>query len=132
MVIEINPTYYNLCGRVEYSSRMGVVSTDFTMIKPGGFHLANGGYLIVNAVDVLTHPGVWEAVKRTLKTKKLYIESLGEQYGLIAMASLKPQAIPIEVKVIMLGSSYLYHILYQYDEDFRKLFKIGKRRRIKL
>ncbi|MGL5269477.1 MAG: Lon protease family protein [Selenomonadaceae bacterium] len=124
VVIEINPTYYNLCGRVEYSSRMGVVSTDFTMIKPGGFHLANGGYLIVNAVDVLTHPGVWEAVKRTLKTKKLYIESLGEQYGLIAMASLKPQAIPIEVKVIMLGSSYLYHILYQYDEDFRKLFKI--------
>ena len=78
VVIEINPTYYNLCGRVEYSSRMGVVSTDFTMIKPGGFHLANGGYLIVNVVDVLTHPGVWEAVKRTLKTKKLYIESLGE------------------------------------------------------
>jgi lon-related putative ATP-dependent protease len=124
VVIEINPTYYNLCGRVEYSSRMGVVSTDFTMIKPGGFHLANGGYLIVNVVDVLTHPGVWEAVKRTLKTKKLYIESLGEQYGLIAMASLKPQAIPVDVKVIMLGSSYLYHILYQYDEDFRKLFKI--------
>ena len=124
VIIETNPNYYNLCGRVEYSSRMGAVSTDFTMIKPGAFHLANGGYLIVNAIDVLMNPGVWEAMKRTLKTKKLSIESLGEQYGLIAMASLKPKEIPVDLKVIMLGSSYLYHIMYQYDEDFRKLFKI--------
>lgn len=124
VIVEVNPNYYNLCGRVEYSSRMGVVSTDFTMIKAGAFHLANGGYLIINAMDVLTNPGVWEAMKRTLKAKKLYIESLGEQYGLIAMSSLKPEAIPLDVKVIMLGSSYLYHMLYQYDEDFRKLFKI--------
>lgn len=124
VIIETNPNYYNLCGRVEYSSRMGAVSTDFTMIKPGSFHLANGGYLIVNAMDVLINPGVWEAMKRILKTRKLTIESLGEQYGLIAMASLKPQAIPVDVKVIMLGSTYLYHLMYQYDEDFRKLFKI--------
>ncbi|MGE4589188.1 MAG: Lon protease family protein [Acidaminococcaceae bacterium] len=124
VIIETNPNYYNLCGRVEYSSRMGAVSTDFTMIKPGSFHLANGGYLIVNAMDVLSNPGVWEAMKRILKTRKLTIESLGEQYGLIAMASLKPQAIPVNVKVIMLGSTYLYHLMYQYDEDFRKLFKI--------
>lgn len=124
VVIETNPNYYNLCGRVEYSSRMGAVSTDFTMIKPGAFHLANGGYLIVNALDVLMNPGVWESMKRTLKTKKLTIESLGEQYGLIAMASLKPEAIPVELKVIMLGSTAIYHLMYQYDEDFRKLFKI--------
>ena len=124
VIIETNPNYYNLCGRVEYSSRMGAVSTDFTMIKPGAFHLANGGYLIVNAMDILINPGVWEAMKRILKTKTLTIESLGEQYGLIAMASLKPQAIPVDVKVIMLGSTYLYHLMYQYDEDFRKLFKI--------
>lgn len=124
VIIETNPNYYNLCGRVEYSSRMGVVSTDFMMIKAGAFHLANGGYLIVNAMDLLMNPGVWEAMKRLLKTKKLDIESLGEQYGLIAMASVKPQPIPVDVKVIMLGSSYLYHMMYQYDEDFRKLFKI--------
>lgn len=124
VIIETNPNYYNLCGRVEYSSRMGVVSTDFMMVKAGAFHLANGGYLIINAMDVLMNPGVWEAMKRLLKTKKLDIESLGEQYGLIAMASVKPQPIPVDVKVIMLGSSYLYHIMYQYDEDFRKLFKI--------
>jgi len=124
VIMENNPNYYNLCGRVEYSSRMGVVSTDFTMLKAGAFHLANGGYLIVNAKDVLMNPGVWEAMKRTLKTKKLSMESLGEQYGLIAVASLKPQAIPVDVKIIMLGSSYLYQMMYQYDEDFRKLFKI--------
>ncbi|MGL5206070.1 MAG: AAA family ATPase, partial [Acidaminococcaceae bacterium] len=124
VIIETNPNYYNLCGRVEYSSRMGTVSTDFTMIKAGAFHLANGGYLIVNAMDVLVNPGVWESMKRILKTRKLTVESLGEQYGLIAMASLKPQAIPVDVKVIMLGSTYLYHLMYQYDEDFRKLFKI--------
>jgi len=124
VIIEINPNYYNLFGRVEYISRMGVVSTDFTMIKAGAFHLGNGGYLIINAMDVLMNPGVWETMKRVLKTKKLYIESLGEQYGLIAMASVKPQAIPVDVKVIMLGSSYIYYVMYQYDEDFRKLFKI--------
>lgn len=124
VVIEINPNYYNLFGRVEYSNRMGVVSTDFTMIKAGGFHQAHGGYLIVNAMDVLTNPGVWDAMKRVLKTKKLYIESLGEQYGLIAMASVKPQPIPVDVKIIMLGTSHIYHLLYQYDADFRKLFKI--------
>ena len=124
VVIEINPNYYNLFGKVEYASRMGVVSTDFTMIKAGAFHLANGGYLIVDALDVLTKPGVWDAMKRVLKTKKLYIESLGEEYGLIAMASVKPQAIPVDVKVVILGSSHIYHLLYQYDSDFRKLFKI--------
>ncbi len=124
VIIESNPNYYNLCGRVEYSSRMGVVSTNFTMIKAGAFHLADGGYLIVNAKDVLMNPGVWEAMKRTLRTKKLSIESLGEQYGLLAIASLKPQAIPVDVKVIMLGSPYIYYLMYQYDEEFRKLFKI--------
>lgn len=124
VIVEINPNYYNLFGRVEYASRMGVVSTDFTMIKAGAFHLANGGYLVVNALDVLTNPGVWDGMKRVLKTKKLYLESLGEQYGLIAMASVKPQAIPVDVKVVMIGSSYIYHLLYQYDGDFRKLFKI--------
>ena len=124
VIIETNPIYYNLCGRAEYSSRMGVVSTNFTMLKAGSFHLANGGYLIVNARDVLLNPGVWEAMKRTLKTKKLSIESLGEQFSLIAMASLNPHAIPVDIKVIMLGSPYIYYLMYQYDEDFRKLFKI--------
>lgn len=123
VVVEINPTYYNLMGRAEYETRMGVVTTDFTMIKPGALHKANGGYLILNARDVLTNVGAWEALKRVLKTQKLRIENLGEQYGVLAMASLKPEPIPINVKVILIGSPYIYQILYNYDEDFRKLFK---------
>ncbi|MBP2635159.1 MAG: putative ATP-dependent protease [Firmicutes bacterium] len=123
VVVEINPTYYNLVGRSEYENRMGVVSTDYTMIKPGALHKANGGYLILNARDVLTNVGAWEALKRVLKTKKLQIENLGEQYGVLAMASLKPEPIPINVKVVLIGNPYIYQLLYNYDEDFRKLFK---------
>ncbi|MDF2571076.1 MAG: putative ATP-dependent protease [Sporomusa sp.] len=123
VVVEINPTYYNLVGRAEYETRMGVVSTDYTMIKAGALHKANGGYLILNARDVLANVGAWEALKRVLKTKKLQIENLGEQYGVLAMASLKPEPIPINVKVVLIGNPYIYQLLYNYDEDFRKLFK---------
>ncbi len=123
VIVEINPTYYNLVGRSEYENRMGVVSTDYTMIKPGALHKANGGYLILNARDVLTNVGAWEALKRVLKTKKLQIENLGEQYGVLAMASLKPEPIPIHVKVVLIGNPQIYQLLYNYDEDFRKLFK---------
>jgi len=124
VVVEINPTYYNLIGRVEYEARMGVVNTDFSMIKAGALHRANGGYLILNMKDVLTNIGSWEALKRVMKTRKLVIENLGEQFGMLAMASLKPQPIPINVKVILVGNAQLYHMAFNYDEDFRKLFKV--------
>jgi lon-related putative ATP-dependent protease len=124
IVVEINPTYYNLVGRVEYETRMGVVGTDFSMIKAGALHRANGGYLILNIRDILANVGSWEALKRVLKTRKLHIENLGEQYGMLAMASLKPQAIPVNVKVILVGNPQLYHLVFNYDEDFRKLFKV--------
>ena len=124
VVYEINPTYYNLIGRVEYENRMGVVSTEYSMIKAGAIHRANGGYLILNARDLLTNFGAWEALKRVLKTKKILIENLGEQYGALAMASLKPQEIEVDIKVILIGNPYIYYMLYSYDEDFRKLFKI--------
>ncbi|HEY3423532.1 MAG TPA: ATP-binding protein, partial [Negativicutes bacterium] len=124
VVVEINPTYNNLVGRAEYENRMGVVSTDYTMIKAGALHKANGGYLILNVRDVLTNIGAWEALKRIIKTKKLFVENLGEQYGMLAMASLKPEPIPIDVKVILIGNPQIYYLLYNYDEDFRKLFKI--------
>lgn len=124
VIVEINPTYYNLVGRAEYEARMGVVSTDYTMIKAGALHRANGGYLILNIRDVLANVGAWEALKRVLKTRKLHVENLTEQYGMMAMASLKPQPIPIDVKIILIGNPMLYHLLYQHDEDFRKLFKI--------
>ena len=124
IVVEINPTYYNLIGRVEYEARMGVVNTDFSMIKSGALHRANGGYLILNMKDVLTNIGSWEALKRILKTKMITIENLGEQYGMLAMASLKPQPITLNVKLILVGNAYLYHLIFSYDEDFRKLFKV--------
>lgn len=124
VVVEINPTYYNLVGRVEYEARMGVVNTDFSMIKAGALHRANGGYLILNMKDVLTNIGAWEALKRVLKTRKIVIENLGEQYGMLAMASQKPQPIPLNVKVILVGNAQLYHMAFNYDEDFRKLFKV--------
>lgn len=124
VVVETNPTYYNLVGRVEYETRMAAVSTDYTMIKAGALHRANGGYLILNVRDVLTNVGAWEGLKRVLKTKKLYIENLAEQYGMLAMASLKPEPIAVNVKVVLVGSPHIYYLLYNYDDDFRKLFKV--------
>ncbi len=124
VVVENNPTYYNLVGKIEYQSRMGAASTDFTMIKPGALHQANGGYLILRARDLLTQPQSWEALKRTIRNGEIRIENIGEQYGLFPVSTLKPELIPLEVKVILVGNPKLYHLLYQLDEDFQKLFKI--------
>ncbi len=124
VVVEHNPSYYNLIGRVEYENRMGMVITDFTMIKGGSLHRANGGYLILQARDVLIGLQAWEALKRTLKTREVLIENIAEHYGLISMSTLRPQPIPLNLKVVMIGNPLFYHLLYHYDEDFRKLFKI--------
>ena len=124
VIIETNPTYYNLVGRVEYENKMGMVTTDFNMIKAGSLLKANGGYLILQARDVLTNPGAWEGLKRVLKTREACMENLGEQFGILAMSTLRPQAIPVNVKVILIGNPYLYQTLYHYEEDFPKLFKV--------
>ncbi len=124
VVVDFNPTYYNLVGQVEYDNEFGNLTTDFTKIKPGLFHQANGGYLILQAHDLLSNVQSWEALKRIMKTKEISIENLREQLGLVAVASLKPEPIPLNVKVILVGSSHIYHLLYEYDEDFQKLFKI--------
>ncbi len=124
VISEANPTYYNMLGRIEYENQMGVLTTDFTKIKPGCLHQANGGYLLLRCKDVLTNPYCWEALKRSLKTEQIQMESLRDQVGLIATSSLKPEPIPLNVKVIMIGSYHEYSVLYHYDEDFRKLFKI--------
>ena len=124
VIVETNPTYYNLIGRLEHENRLGMVTTDFTMIKEGALHRANGGYLILQAKDVLLNPQSWEVLKRVLKTKEIRIETIGEQYAFLSMTTLKPEPIPLDVKVILIGSPLLYHLLYRYDEDFKKLFKI--------
>src|SRR5690625_1532797 len=119
-----NPTYYNLVGKVEYESRMGVMSTDFTKIKPGFLHYANGGYLIIQAKDIFTKNYAWEGLKRALLNQYVQIENIGEHSGLITTASLTPDPIPLDVKVILIGNLEIYQLLYHYDEDFSKLFKI--------
>ena len=124
VVVESNPTYYNLVGRVEYENKLGMVTTDFTMIKGGAFHRANGGYLILQAKDLLLNFQSWEAFKRILKTQELRIETIAEQYSMLTMATLKPEPIPLSIKVIIVGNPFLYQLLYRHDDDFRKLFKI--------
>jgi predicted ATP-dependent protease len=124
VIKEVNPTYYNLTGRIEYRPSLGTMFTDFTMIKSGAFHRANGGYLILNTLDVLKNFFAWEAVKSTIENKEVKIEDINEQYRLISTPSLKPQPIPIKVKVILVGSSFLHLLLYTYEESFNKFFKV--------
>jgi lon-related putative ATP-dependent protease len=124
VIVDYNPTYYNLMGRCEYENEFGTMTTDHTLIKPGLFHQANGGFLILQINDVLSNPQSFEAIKRTLKTRQIIIENIKEQMGLIAVSALKPEPIPINVKIIFVGSSEIYHLLYNYDRDFKKHFKI--------
>lgn len=124
VIVDYNPTYYNLMGRCEYENEFGTMTTDHTLIKPGLFHQANGGFLILQVNDVLSNPQSFEAIKRTLKTRQIIIENIKEQMGLVAVSALKPEPIPISVKIILVGSSEIYHLLYNYDRDFRKYFKI--------
>ncbi len=124
VIIESNPTYINLFGRIERRFLFGGYLSDHTMLKPGAFHLANGGYLLLNATDVLTNPGVWPALKRTIKTKEVRIEEPLEGLGLIAPQGLRPQPMPINVKVLLIGDVTLYQLLSIYDEEFWEIFKV--------
>ncbi len=124
IINETNPSYYNLVGRIEYKNELGVMKTDVTQIKPGAFHRANGGYLILQVKDVLSNPFAWNALKRVLKTREISIEGLDKQVGYVVTSTLKPQPIPIDLKVVLIGDPYTYNVLFNYDEDFRKLFKI--------
>ncbi|MEW6044875.1 MAG: ATP-binding protein [Bacillota bacterium] len=124
VVIEANPTFANLFGKLEYRHEFGAMVTDFTMIKPGALHRANGGYLILQAQDLLKSPWAWDGLKRALKSGEVRIESVAEQMGVLPVSALKPQPIPVRVKLIMVGSPYLYHLLLYMDEEFRKYFKV--------
>jgi lon-related putative ATP-dependent protease len=124
VIIEENPTYQNLIGRVEQMARMGALLTDFTLIKPGSMHQANGGYLVLDARKVLLQPYAWEALKRTLETKQIPIESPGEMMGMLSTVSLEPEPIPLKVKIALLGDRMLYYLLSQSDPEFSELFKV--------
>lgn len=124
LVLERNPTYYNLIGRMDYRSMFGTMVTDFREIKPGVLHRANGGFLVLHATDILRQPFAWEALKRALLCREIRIEHMGEQLSVIPAAALRPEPIPLDIKVILIGPPALYQTLYAVDEDFAELFKV--------
>jgi len=124
VVFESNPTYLNLFGRIEQKVMYGMALTDFTMIRAGSAHKANGGYLVLDALDVLRSPFSYDALKRAIKNEEIKIEDILEQYRLISVAALKPEAIPLDVKVIFVGTPYLYYMLYNLDPEYNELFKV--------
>ncbi|MBI5642115.1 MAG: AAA family ATPase [Deltaproteobacteria bacterium] len=124
VVCESNPTYYNLFGRTEYRVQFGAATTDFTMIKGGSVHKANGGYLIVNALDILRNIFVYDSLKRMIKNKEVRIEDVWEQYRLVSSSTLKPEPIPVNIKLVILGDPFIYYLLYNLDNEYRKLFKV--------
>ncbi|OUC05391.1 ATP-dependent protease, partial [Litorilinea aerophila] len=125
VIYESNPTYLNLIGRIEQMAMMGALVTDFTLIKPGVLHRANGGYLILDALKVLANPYAWEGLKRVLEFQAIRIESPLQMLSLTSTVSLEPEPIPLDVKVILMGDRLLYYLLSQYDPDFSELFKVA-------
>lgn len=124
VIYETNPTYHNLFGKVEYRGEFGSWVTDFTYIKPGALQMANGGYLILQASELLTQPHAWTLLKRALQTGYVQIENPYEERSIFPTSGLKPEPIPLNIKIIMIGSYYLYDLLTTFDEDFHKLFKV--------
>ena len=124
VIVTFNPTYSNLMGETEYDSEYGNLTTDFMKIKGGLFHQANGGYLIVQAQDILSSAHAWEALRRVIKTGEINMDSIREMLNAPVVPVLKPEPIPASIKVIMIGSDYFYELLSAYDEEFDKFFKI--------
>ena len=125
VVYEDKPACYNLVGDIEHISQMGTLVTDFTLIKQGALHRANGGYLLIDARRLLMEPLAYEALKKTLRTRHIRIESLAQLYSLVSTVSLEPEPIPLDLKVILLGERNLYYLLTVYDPDFTELFKVA-------
>ena len=124
VVIDQNPTYDNVLGRIERESQLGALTTDFTLIRGGSVHRANGGFLIVRAEQLLRDIVVYDSLKRALKAAEIRIEDLPQRIGYANVRSLAPEPIPLDVKVILIGDATMYQLLYAYDPEFRELFKV--------
>ena len=124
VVMETNPTYHNLLGRTEKEAQFGALTTDFSMIRPGAIHRANGGYLIIPVEDLLRNPLSYDGLKRDIRDSKMSIEEPEERYGFLSVKTLKPQPIPLTAKIILIGTPYLYQLMFSLDPDFQELFKI--------
>ena len=124
VVVETNPTYPNLLGKTEKEAQFGALTTDFTMIRAGSIHKANGGYLIIPVEELLRNPFSYDGLKRDLRDGHLVIEEPEERYGFLSVKTLKPQPIPLTAKVILIGNPYIYQMLFGLDTDFKELFKV--------
>ncbi len=124
VVIETNPTYANLIGRVEMRAEIGTLVTDYRFIRPGALHRANGGYLLLDARVMMRQPLAWEGLKQALRNQRVRIEESSQQAAVLAATMLTPEPIPLDVKVMLIGDLPTYYLLYAYDEQFEKLFKV--------
>ncbi len=125
VIFERNPTYYNLLGRIDYRAAFGAMVTDFSQIRPGALHRANGGFLVLNLSDVLRNPFSWDGLKRVLLTREIVIDNLGAQLlSPVPTAALRPQPITLDVKVVLIGTPLLYYLISALDEDFKELFRV--------
>lgn len=125
IIYEDMPNYTNIVGRVEQISHLGSLISDFMLIRPGAFHKAHGGYLLVDAVKLLSQPYAWDALKRILFAKKIKIENFYQGLGIMGTTSIEPEAMPLQVKVVLFGERHVYHLLCAYDRDFPDLFKVA-------
>jgi len=124
VIYETHPTYPYLIGQIEHVSRMGTLVTDFHLIRAGSLHHANGGYLVLDALQVLVRPFAWDALKRALKSGEVNIQGLDQAYGFVATVSLEPEPIPLSVKIVLIGEPYIYYMLQAYDPEVAGLFKV--------
>lgn len=124
IVVESNPNWANLFGRIERRAALGTYVSDHTLLKPGSVHRANGGYLILNLTDVATKPGAWEGLRRLIRTGELGIEDPVQQFGLVTPQGLRPEPIPVDVKLVVTGEPMAYFLLSAYDEEFWEMFKV--------
>jgi len=124
IIVEPNPSWTNLFGRIERRAYLGTYISDHTMLRPGSVHLANGGYLIINLVDIMMKPGSWEGLKRVIRTKEVRLEDPMEQYGFLTPQTLRPEPMPLDIKLVVTGDPMSYFVLSAYDEEFWEIFKV--------
>ncbi len=123
-IVEPNPSWTGLFGRIERKAYLGTYASDHTLLRPGSVHRANGGYLILNLVDVMTRPGSWDGLKRLIRTKEARLEDPMEQYGYLTPQTLRPEPIPVDIKLLITGDPMAYFMLTAYDEEFWEMFKV--------
>ena len=124
VVTEMMPTFNNLIGRMEKEAQFGALTSDFTMIRPGSIHRANGGYLVIRMEDIARELMAWDGLKRCLRERKIIVEEMAERLGFLTVKTILPEPIPLKTKVILIGENFYYHMLYRYDREFPELFKV--------